>query len=177
MKLIPSFPYCDLDGRPHPHCDHQTQTNDEAELAVIRGIGDTIIRAGIPELPAPAGVIVETTWGCERNTKLTTRQAFIYRVDVGLVRHPRSMCYRPALRYYGCPVDKHNAPDLLAPGKMVLTQFIYRGNEWTISAGEFLPGYSFWLESVSPYTGNVQRLDGTGVHIIHDATTTTEDAQ
>lgn len=164
MKLIPTYPYQDLDGTPHPGCDHQHQTTDASELAVIRGMGDGIIKAGIPDMPARAGEIVDTTWGCAGNKRLKTRKAFIYSVAVGVVRHPQSMFYRPQLRYCAWHLDKEGKP-LRHSGGMALTQFTCAQGEWAIAPGEWLHP-TFHLEWVSPKTGEFQRVAGRGVHII-----------
>jgi hypothetical protein len=166
MKLVPSYPYCDFDGTPNPGCEHQHQTTDPAELAVIKGIGETIIRAGIPQPIARAGEIVDTTWGCEKNTRMKTRKAFIYSVEVQLVRHPKSMFYRPQLSFYGWHVDKAGQAIRSMHG-MVLTQFTCEKGEWNSSPGDSL-WPAFVLESVSPNTGQIQRVPGRGVFVVNE---------
>lgn len=164
MKLIPSYPCKDLDGTPHPGCDHQHQTTNAAELAVIEGIGLAILKAGIPKSLVHAGDVVDTTWGCDGNRKMKTRKAFIYEVEVALVRNPQSMFYRPQLRYCGWHIGKDGKPIKLAGG-MALTQFTCPAGKWTIAAGAWLwPSYS--LEWISPNTGKIQRVPGRGVHFV-----------
>lgn len=156
MKLIPSFPYRRLDGTPMHGCDHQHQTKEPAELAIIEAIGNGIIKAGIPKPLVRAGDVVVTTWGCERNTKLKSRQATIYRVEVALVRHPQSMYHLPQLFYFG--MDGRC-------GGMVLTDFRKGDVRWEMPRGERLP-ITFALEWLHDETGEVQRVQGRGVHFI-----------
>lgn len=158
MKLIPSYPYRCLDGSPMRGCDHQNQTKEFAELAVIEAIGRGIIKAGVPKLLARAGDTVETTWGCARNKRLKTRQVTIYRVEVALVRHPQSMFYLPQLYYYG--------RDKRCEG-MVLTDFQKGDVKWAIPKGEYLP-ITFMLEWLHDDTGEIQRVSGRGVHFISE---------
>lgn len=165
-KLIPSYPCRDLDGAPHPGCDHQHQTTDLAEIAVLQGVGLAILKSGIPKSLVRAGEIVDTTWGCAGNRKMKTRKAFICEIEVALVRHPRSMFYRPQLRYVGWHVDKEGNP-IKQPGGMALTQFTCSKGEWQIAEGEWLwPSYN--LEWISPLTGQMQRVKGQGVHFIRE---------
>ncbi len=158
MKLIPSFPYRRLDGSPMRSCDHQKQTTDPAELAIIEAIGKGIIKAGIPNPLARAGDIVETTWGCSTNKKLKSRQATIYRVEVALVRHPQSMFYRPQLFYYGQDARC---------GGMVLCDFTKGAVKWEMPKGDRMP-VTFALEWLHDETGEVQRVPGSGVHFIRE---------
>lgn len=166
QKLIPSFPCRDLDGTAHPGCDHQHQTTNAAELAVIEGIGIAILKAGIPKSLVRAGDIVDTTWGCDRNRKMKTRKAFIYEIEIALVRNPQSMFYLPQLRYCGWAIGKDGEP-IRAAGGMALTQFTCPKGEWKMAAGEWLwPSYN--LEWISPLTGKLERVKGRGVHVIHE---------
>lgn len=140
------------------HCDHQHQTTDPAELSVIEAIGRGIIKAGIPKPLVRVGDVVETKWGCANNKKLKSRQATIYRIEVALVRHPRSMFHRPQLFYYG--------QDSRYPG-MVLTDFRKGSVDWKIPKGDRLP-VTFVLEWLHDETGEIQRVPGRGVHFIRE---------
>jgi len=171
MKLIPVFPYCDLDGTPWPRCAHHSFPN-ERERAVIRGIGDGIIAAGIPELPFHAGEIVTTSWGCKENKRMKTRQAFIYRVHVVLVRHPQSMFFMPTLQYAGWPVLPDGTPDYFPSGGMYLEDGQIADLHWTAAprapreCGSGECSQSFWLEQISPVTRAMQTVPGVGVHFV-----------
>jgi len=164
MKLIPTYPCRDLDGTSHPGCEHQHQTKDAVELAVIVGIGQAIIAAGYPKPIARAGEIVDTTWCCERNKKKKTRRAYIYSVSVGMVRHPQSMFYRPQLEFLAWHLDGDNNPIRLSGG-MVLTDFNCLNGDWKIAEGERIHP-RFNLEWISPITGKLQSIPGKGVVII-----------
>lgn len=139
-------------------CDHQHLTTDPGELAIIEAIGKGIIQAGIPDPLARVGDIVETTWGCEHNKRLKSRQATICRVEVALVRNPQQMFYRPGLFYYG----KNEKFD-----GMVLTDFTLGAVKWKIPSGEQIP-ITFALEWMHDETGETQRVPGVGVHFIRE---------
>jgi hypothetical protein len=160
MKLVPAYPCRRLDGAPMRACDHQHQTTDPAELAIIEAIGKGIIKAGIPKPLAHAGDVVETTWGCGGNKHLKTRKATIYRVEVALVRHPQSMFHRPQLFYYG--------KDAKSQG-MVLMDFVKGAVKWEMPKGDRMP-VTFALEWLHDETGEVQRVPGNGVHFIRETT-------
>lgn len=165
-KLVPGYPNRDLDGTAHPGCDHQHQTIDATELAVIEGIGLAILEAGIPYSLVRAGDIVDTTWGCDRNRKMKTRKAFIYEIEVALVRNFQSMFYRPQLSYCAWHIGNNGEP-IRQSGGMALTQFTCPKGAWEIAPGDWLwPSYK--LEWISPISGKSQRIPGRGVHFIRE---------
>ena len=157
MKLVPEFPCVHLDGEPMSGCEHHKQTNDGIEIAVIKGLGNTIIQAGIPEPIVRAGDSVITNWGCERNKKLKFRDAVIYKIIVALVRHPQRMFYRPEIFYYGRN-KKYDG--------MVLDNFNYNGKSWLAPKGNKLPT-TFRLEWLSD-SGDIEHVQGSGVHLIYN---------
>jgi hypothetical protein len=150
--LVFHYPYTDLDGTPHPGCDHQAMTTDPVELAVIQGAADMLLKASLPVPFVRVGDKIKTTWGCERNTRKTEREATIDCVELGLYRHPQSMWYRPAYQYIGTEDGRDH--------RMYLTDIRREdGAEWTLPhRGDWAPFY-FRLEWISPITGLIERGD------------------
>jgi hypothetical protein len=166
MKIIPSFPCVDLDGTPFPRCDHHTFP-DRDQAAVIRGLGEGIIHAGIPDWEFHAGEIVTTTWGCEQNTRMKTRQVCISRVNVSLARHPQSMFYLPIIRYIAWPIQRDGTPAYFPCGAMVLEDATLGDRHWHISPEcNEMAMSTFWMEQISPVTHEMQCVPGCGVHLI-----------
>lgn len=162
MKLIPAFPYKHLDGTPWKGCEHHNCPKTNEEKAVIEGVGKAIIAAGIPDVIVRIGQTVETTWGCARNKKKTTRKAEIYEVEVALVRHPQSMFFVPQIFYY--------ARDSKFSG-MVLEDFTAGNLRWSRPTGERIP-ITFRLEWINVGSGLAESVDGSGVHFISNLPTT-----
>lgn len=165
MKLIPTHPAVDLDGTPWPNCDHHSHPENKQQLAFIIGLGNAMIAAGIPESLVSAGEIVDTTWGCDGNTRLKTRKAFISSVEVVAMRHPQSMFYLPQLTYCAWHLAKDGTPVRRAGG-MALTDFTCPSGEWKLVGRDWLYP-TFHLEWISPNTGELQSMPGYGVHIIN----------
>ena len=155
LKLIPEFPSVHLDGQPILGCEHHKHTKDDVEIAIIKGVGEAIIKAGIPKPIVRAGDLVSTTWGCEKNKILKSRDAIIYRIIVALIRHPQSMFYRPEIFYYGRN-EKYDG--------MVLGDFNCNGKLWVAPKGDQLP-IKFRIEWLSD-DGQIEHIQGSGVHLI-----------
>jgi hypothetical protein len=145
VPLVPSFPYCDLNGVPWPDCDHQEPPIDQRIVAVVRGFAESIIAAGLPHIPFHAGEKITTTWGCEKNKRKRNREAVVTCVEIVLRRHPQSMWYLPSLNYIA-KCDKHNG--------MFLSEI--NDGAWLRDRGEMMP-YGFRLEWVSPLTGEIEK--------------------
>jgi len=143
IPLVPSFPYRDTNGKPWPGCDHQKPPTDERVIAVVRGMAEAIIAAGLPEVPFHAGDKITTTWGCKKNKRKKNREAVVKYVEVVLRRHPQSMWYLPSLDYVAT-CKEHEG--------MYLSEI--NDGAWIQDKGEAMP-YSFRLEWISPLTGKV----------------------
>jgi hypothetical protein len=149
QPLIPAFPYRDLDGTPWPGCEHHHMTEDPAELAIVRGVADAILAAGLPEPFVRAGDRIVTTWGCERNRKLKVREATVACVNVGLYRDRTSMWYRPACEYIG--------RDERTEGMVLRDIEREDGEKWVAPSGGDWAPFWFRLEWISPLHGRIER--------------------
>jgi hypothetical protein len=148
-SLIPAYPYRDLDGTPWPGCDHHQMTEDPVELAILRGVADAILAAGLPEPFVHAGDRILTTWGCERNKKLRIREAIISYVKLGLYRDRMSMFYRPAYEYL--------AKDERTEGMVLGDIEREDGEKWVATRGGNWAPFWFRLEWISPLHGGIER--------------------